>query len=126
MDFRAHRPNKQLGRSERSLVSIATDLTRFLTKTQRSLTFDTLRLASRQREALAHILVEFAYSTNGHGIIEFDYLTGQEQPLSAFPTPDELWDRVRHQQSLRDEGASRLLTPSYHLSGSTPLLAASA
>ncbi len=60
MDFRTHRPNKQLGRSERSLVSIATDLTRFLTKTQRSLTFDTLRLASRQREALAHILVEFA------------------------------------------------------------------
>jgi Protein of unknown function (DUF3843) len=60
MDFRAHRPNKQLGRSERPLVSIATDLARFLTKAQRSLTFDTLHLASRQREALAQILVEFA------------------------------------------------------------------
>jgi hypothetical protein len=41
-------------------VRIATDLTSFLTKAQRSLTFDTLHLPSRQREALAHILVEFA------------------------------------------------------------------
>jgi hypothetical protein len=60
MDFHAHRPNRHLERSERALVRIATDLTSFLSKTQRSLTFDTLHLPSRQREALAHILVEFA------------------------------------------------------------------
>src|SRR5262245_9369738 len=60
MDFRAHRPNTQLGRSERALVSIDTDLTRFLSTAQRRLPFDTLHLSSRHREALAQILVEFA------------------------------------------------------------------
>jgi type I restriction enzyme R subunit len=75
----------------------------------------------QQAKEYAEILgLKFAYSTNGHGIIEFDYLTGQEQPISAFPTPDELWARLRHQQGLSDEGASRLLTPSYHLSSKSP------
>src|SRR5712691_6572417 len=60
MDFRAHRPQRGFGRSERSLAKIAEDLTRFLTKAQRSLTYDTLHLSGRQRETLAHILVEFA------------------------------------------------------------------
>lgn len=60
MDFRAHRPQRGFGRSERSLVKIAEDLTRFLTKAQRSLTYETLHLSSRQRETLAHLLVEFA------------------------------------------------------------------
>ncbi len=36
------------------------DLTSFLHKAQRSLTYDTLHLSSRQRGILAHILVEFA------------------------------------------------------------------
>ena len=60
MDFRAYRPQRHLGRSERSLVKIAQELARFLTKAQRSLTFDTLHLSNRTRETLAHILVEFA------------------------------------------------------------------
>jgi hypothetical protein len=63
MDFRDHRPNRRLGRSERPLVKIATDLTSFLTKAQRSLTYETLHLSGRQRETLAHILVEFAEKT---------------------------------------------------------------
>jgi hypothetical protein len=60
MNVYAHRPNQQLGRSERPLVRIATDLTSFLLKAQRSLTFETLQLSKPQREAVAHILVEFA------------------------------------------------------------------
>jgi hypothetical protein len=60
MDFRTHRPQRGFGRSERSLAKLAEDLTRFLTKTQRSLTYDTLHLSGRQRETLASILVEFA------------------------------------------------------------------
>ncbi len=60
MAFHDHRPRRRLGRSERPLGKIVQDLTRFLTKAQRSLTYDTLHLSSRQREALAHILVEFA------------------------------------------------------------------
>jgi hypothetical protein len=60
MDFRTHRPQRGFGRSERSLAKLAEDLTRFLTKAQRSLTYDTLHLSSRQRETLASLLVEFA------------------------------------------------------------------
>ena len=60
MDFRTHRPQRGFGRSERSLAKIAEDLTRFLTKAQRSLTYDTLHLSGRQRETLASLLVEFA------------------------------------------------------------------
>src|SRR2546425_2971566 len=60
MDFRDHRPQRGFGRSERTLAKIAQDLNRFLTKAQRSLTYETLHLSSRQRETLASILVEFA------------------------------------------------------------------
>src|SRR2546422_6181747 len=44
MDFRTYRPQRGFGRSERTLAKIAEDLTRFLTKAQRSLTYDTLHL----------------------------------------------------------------------------------
>lgn len=60
MAFHDHRPNKLLGRSERPLVKMTKDLTSFLSKAQRALTFDTLHLSSRQRGLLAPILVEFA------------------------------------------------------------------
>src|SRR5262249_20871436 len=59
MKFYAHRPNQQLGRSERPLMRIDTELASFLLKAQRSLTFETLHLSKHQREAGAHILVEF-------------------------------------------------------------------
>ena len=39
--------------------------------------------------------LKFAYATNGQDILEFDYLTGAERLLSAFPSPDELWARLR-------------------------------
>src|SRR6266508_1295323 len=42
----------------------------------------------QQAKEYAEILgLKFAYSTNGYGIVEFDYLTGQERHLDAFPTP---------------------------------------
>ena len=36
----------------------------------------------------------FAYSTNGAGIYQVDMTTGKEQYVPAYPTPDELWNRV--------------------------------
>lgn len=36
----------------------------------------------------------FAYSTNGAGIYQIDMTTGVEQHVAAYPTPDELWNRV--------------------------------
>src|SRR5205823_10530234 len=46
----------------------------------------------QQAKEYAEILgLKFAYATNGHSIVEFDYLTGKERTLSIFPTPEELW-----------------------------------
>jgi hypothetical protein len=55
MAFHDHRPNRHLGRSERPLIKLTKDLTSFLHKAQRSLTYDTLHLPNRQRGTLAHI-----------------------------------------------------------------------
>jgi hypothetical protein len=67
MNFHVHRPNQHLGRSERALMRIATDMTSFLLKAQRSLTFETLHLSKHQREAVAQILVEFAEDLHQDG-----------------------------------------------------------
>jgi type I restriction enzyme R subunit len=54
--------------------------------------------------------VPFAYTSNGQQLIEFDFLTGQERELTAYPTPDELtarWAQQRH-------WSPALLQPTYH------------
>jgi type I restriction enzyme R subunit len=74
----------------------------------------------QQAKEYAEILgLKFAYSANGAGIVEFDYLTGQERELDMFPTPDNLWARLSAADSLTPEQAKRLLTPAYNLSGKT-------
>jgi type I restriction enzyme, R subunit len=76
----------------------------------------------QQAKDYAEILgLKFAYSTNGHGIFEFDFLTGKERELDAFPTPADLWRRLRAAQGMTDDSvAQRLLTPSNHLTGKSP------
>jgi type I restriction enzyme, R subunit len=75
----------------------------------------------QQAKDYAEVLgLKFAYATNGEGIVEFDYLTGLERELNSFPTPEELWSRLRGGQGLDEEAAERLLTPSHHLSGKSP------
>ena len=50
----------------------------------------------QQAKDYAELLgLKFAYSTNGQGIVEFDYITGRERELESFPTPAELWQRFR-------------------------------
>jgi len=39
--------------------------------------------------------LKFAYSSNGTGIVEHDFITGVERNLDAFPSPDELWGRLK-------------------------------
>lgn len=75
-----------------------------------------------QAKEYAEILgLKFAYSTNGHGIIEFDYTTGKEREINAFPSPEELWQRFRIHQNLSDDkDVQQLLTPSNHLTGKSP------
>lgn len=75
----------------------------------------------QQAKEYAEILgLRFAYSTNGHGIVEFDFATGIERELSEFPTPGELWNRLQDDQSLTETEAEQLLAPAYHLSGKSP------
>jgi type I restriction enzyme R subunit len=75
----------------------------------------------QQAKDYAEILgLKFAYSTNGHGIIEFDYLSGQERELGSFPSAIELWERLGTHQKLDDELTKRLLTPSYTQSAKIP------
>lgn len=76
----------------------------------------------QQAKDYAEVLgLKFAYSTNGHGIVEFDFLTGRERNLESFPTPQELWIRLRAGEKLQDDtAADRLLTPYNHLSGKSP------
>jgi len=63
----------------------------------------------------------FAYATNGAGIIEFDFLTGQERQLAEYPTPADLWARYRQDQKLTDTAsADRFLTPFNLTTGKTP------
>ena len=65
--------------------------------------------------------LKFAYSTNGHGIVEFDYLTGLERELETFPTPEDLWIRYCAGQQLNhDSLQQKLLTPAQHLTGKSP------
>jgi type I restriction enzyme R subunit len=67
-----------------------------------------------------NLWLKFAYATNGHGIIEFDYLTGLEQEITRFPAPSELWERLATSQGLDEGKKNRLLTPFNHLSGKSP------
>jgi type I restriction enzyme R subunit len=75
----------------------------------------------QQAKDYAAILdLKFAYATNGHGIIEFDFLTGVERELDAFPTPAELWARLQAGSGFAPELAQKLLTPAERLSGRPP------
>ncbi|MCC5839873.1 MAG: DEAD/DEAH box helicase family protein [Opitutales bacterium] len=67
-----------------------------------------------QAKGYAEILgLKFAYSTNGTGIVEFDFTTGIERSLDAFPTPEELWARLNGENPLPAEAKAKLLTPNY-------------
>ena len=61
--------------------------------------------------------LKFAYATNGHEIVEFDYFTGRETLIPAYPTPAELWARYRAGVGLTDAVSGRLLTPMNHTVG---------
>ena len=69
----------------------------------------------QQAKDYAEILgLRFAYATNGDGIVEFDYTTGIERAVANFPTPEDLWTRLRHTDGPADDlAAERLLTPTF-------------
>jgi type I restriction enzyme R subunit len=66
--------------------------------------------------------IKFAYSSNGKGIVEHDYQTGQENNLTQFPSPDELWSRQRGEWELQKDQDAKDALISYfeELGGKTP------
>ncbi|MHC5826707.1 MAG: DEAD/DEAH box helicase family protein, partial [Nostoc sp.] len=47
-----------------------------------------------QAKSYAKMLdVPFAYSSNGHGFVEFDFFSNQSREISSFPAPNDLWHR---------------------------------
>src|SRR5688572_30287728 len=51
---------------------------------------DGMQQAKQYAEMLG---LKFAYATNGHEIIEFDYFRGHETVCVGYPAPAELWKR---------------------------------
>jgi len=75
----------------------------------------------QQAKEYAEILgLKFAYSTNGKGIVEHDFITGKDTDLENFPTPDELWMRFSRAEGIEPEIAERFLTPCNTMPGKIP------
>jgi len=70
---------------------------------------DGLQQAMEYAEILG---LRFAFSTNGHGIVEHDYTTGKQRTLESFPSPQDLWSRLCAAEGLTDDKAAEdLLFP---------------
>jgi type I restriction enzyme R subunit len=75
----------------------------------------------QQAKEYAEILdLKFAYATNGKGIVEYDFLTGKETEIDAFPTPDELLARLEAAGAVDADTLEGLLTPSHLTPGFEP------
>lgn len=56
--------------------------------------------------------VPFTYSSNGHRILEFDFLTNSQRELEDFPSPENLWERfTTYHSALMRGGTSPILHP---------------
>ena len=76
----------------------------------------------QQAKDYAELLdLRFCYASNGKTILEFDYFTGLEREISAYPTPEELWQRYLGGRGLKDaEKVEQMLTPYKHDTGKPP------
>ena len=67
-----------------------------------------------QAKSYAHMLdVPFAYASNGHGFVEFDFFRKQSRELTLFPSPDELWDRWERERHypLQEKAKTQVTEP---------------
>lgn len=70
---------------------------------------------TQAKEYAQYLGLKFAYSTNGEGIVEFDFITGRETTIKEFPTPEVLWKRLRSDDAhVTDSAMSHLLEPDYY------------
>lgn len=80
----------------------------------------TISFGMQQAKTYAHMMdIKFAYSSNGDGFEEYDFLTGQERQISMdeFPTPEELLARYKAEinggQGLSDNQVKVMNQPYY-------------
>jgi type I restriction enzyme R subunit len=76
-----------------------------------------------QAKAYARMLdVPFAYSSNGRGFVQFDFLFNRSREVFIFPAPDELWHRWTLYRSgqATPQLMSRAAEPEEPLYGSQP------
>jgi type I restriction enzyme R subunit len=67
-----------------------------------------------QAKAYAHDMsVPYAYSTNGHRILEYDFFTRESRELASFPTPEHLWRRWVDNMGLSQPPTNRRLADIY-------------
>jgi type I restriction enzyme R subunit len=117
------RPDRQYRRGEKRRVDYLLRYTRDFpiavveAKAGYKSASDGLGQARGYAEALG---LRFAYSTNGSGIVEFDFATGAETERSEFPTPAELIGRIKQEEGLDDRAADQLLEGFYVQPGRKP------
>jgi len=72
----------------------------------------------QQAKEYAQLLgLKFAYSTNGKDILEFDFTSGIENPVSKYPTPTELWNRLNSVEPVKAEIQETFLKPFFAVAG---------
>jgi type I restriction enzyme R subunit len=64
--------------------------------------------------------LNYAYATNGTEIVEFDFITGRETIVDRFPTPQELWNRLRAIDPIAHRTEELLLKPFFANPGKPP------
>lgn len=75
----------------------------------------------QQAREYAEILgLKFAYATNGHRIIEIDYITGTERDVDRYATPEELFSRLTAAAPWPQTATPHLLEPFNLTSGKVP------
>lgn len=75
----------------------------------------------QQARDYAEILgLRFAYATNGHRIIEIDFIAGTEREVDRYATPEQLFGRLNTSAHLPPQAAPHLLEPFNLASGKVP------
>ena len=55
--------------------------------------------------------LNFAYATNGHGIVEYDFIKDQRTTIDKFPTREELWNRQNEKFGFDEKQKQDYLIP---------------
>ena len=72
----------------------------------------------QQAKTYAEMLgLNFAYSTNGKLIVEFDFVTGKESNFYKMPQPEELWQRLKAHEGFTSQYEEDLILSPFDLTG---------